>query len=70
MSSVVALLAEASEAAASAFEDRDYLTKFGSVGEADPWDDATLPKDGWVGKVIGTFESKLPKPEVQPHLFF
>lgn len=64
MPSLAAVLAAANEAAASAFQERDYVTDYGSASGKDPWDDETLPKDGWVVKVVDTFLKMLPQPPV------
>ena len=37
MPSVKAVLKKAEEAAASVFEDQEYLTTYGSTGNGDPW---------------------------------
>jgi hypothetical protein len=60
---IKAALGEANEAAISVFEEKEYLTKFGSTGDEDPWDEDSTPKDAWVHKLIERLE-ELPRPEV------
>lgn len=59
----VLVLAEA--AANTVFDEPEYVTTFGQTGGKDPWDDdVATDKDGWVSKVIQTFNDKLETPSV------
>ena len=66
MVNIAAVLEEAQEEAASVFEEKEYLTTFGSTGDGDPWDEATVDKAGWVEKIVNVFSKYYTKPEVRP----
>ena len=60
MPSIKEVIAAAQLNAESVFEEREYLTTFGSTGEKDPWDDAQVNKGDWVSKIIDTIKSQIP----------
>uniref|UniRef100_A0A7S2W1H5 U-box domain-containing protein n=1 Tax=Rhizochromulina marina TaxID=1034831 RepID=A0A7S2W1H5_9STRA len=57
-------LQQAAEAAAAAYDEREYNPFAPSFSQKDPWDDDVKEKDAWVAPVIRTLEKYLPPPEV------
>jgi len=67
--SIAAILEEGQQVAASLFDEKEYVTKFGSTGDEDPWDESAVDKDGWVQVMVDTVAKHLPQPPVNPGAF-